>query len=68
MGRPRKHPIVTIKTLAKEAVERQKLRKKEVKLRPLRIFEVFITHENYSITSHLFDESGVEYVKRGGEK
>ncbi len=74
MGRPRKTTI--IQQLAQEAVA-QKAAKvspqkgvRQVKMRPIKLFEILITHEDYTFESRLFDETGIEYVakKKGGEK
>ena len=75
MGRPRKQPIIQL--LAHEAVAQQRAAKvspqkgvRQVKMRPIKLFEILITHEDYAFESRLFDEAGTEYVakKKGGEK
>lgn len=74
MGRHKK-PQTILQELAKEAVAERKTAprgRRQIKLRPVKLFEVLITHEDYTFESRLFNEDGQEFVAKstlkGGDK
>jgi hypothetical protein len=64
MGRPKKNPII----LHNPTPQVAGTRRNTVKFRPVRFFEVLITTSAYAFESHFYDENGVEYIKKGGDK